>query len=173
MAKRKFTLTDKERGQLQQAYEVSKSRVARTRYQAVRLYGEGYPVLEIENIVGCRRSSIMEWCEEYRKNGVAGLVDKRVGGNSAKLTRLQIEDLSYRLRQYTPRDIFGPGASRYWTTPELARAIKKWYEVEFRSISSYLRMFWQCGFSYQKVEKVFKPRSERKVLDFEELVEKN
>src|SRR4051812_48145604 len=111
MAKRKFTLTDKARRELQQAYELSKEIGARTRYQSVRLYGEGYAVTEIEKITGCRRSSLMEWCREYQHNGAAGLVDKRVGGNSAKLSKLQIEDLSYRLRQYTPRDLFGSEAS--------------------------------------------------------------
>jgi hypothetical protein len=48
MAKRKFTLKDKERRQLIQAYELSKNIGARTRYQSVRLYGEGYAVSEIE-----------------------------------------------------------------------------------------------------------------------------
>jgi len=115
----------------------------------------------------------MEWCREYRQNGVQSLVDKRIGGNSAKLTRLQIEDLSYRLRQYTPRDLFGPDASQYWTILDLVRAIKKWYVVEYHSPSSYLRIFGLCDFSYQKVEKVYKPRSERKVLEFEEQTEKN
>jgi transposase len=173
MAKRKFTLTEKEQQQLRQAYELSKDILARTRYQAVRLYGEGYQVSEIEKITGCRRSSLMEWCQDYRKNGVQGLVDKRAGGNSAKLTKLQIEDLSYRLRQYTPRDLYGQEASPYWTAPDLVRVIKKWYDVEYRSLSSYLRIFQVCDFSYQKVEKVYKTRSELKVLDFEEQVEKN
>jgi transposase len=84
MAKRKFTLNEKERQQLKQAYEPSKDVGAGTRYQAVRLYGEGYSVTEIEEITGCRRSSLMEWCREYQKSDVQGLVDKRVGGNSAK-----------------------------------------------------------------------------------------
>ena len=173
MAKRKFTLTDKERRQLIQAYEMSKDVGARTRYKSVRLYGEGYSVSEIEEEMGCRRSSLMEWCREYVKNGVAGLVDKRVGGNSAKLTKLQIEDLSYRLQQYRPRDLFGPEASQYWTPQALSRVIQKWYQVEYRSPSSYYRIFELCNFSYQKVEKVYKSRSELKVLDFEEQVEKN
>jgi transposase len=173
MAKRKFTLTDKARRELQQAYELSKEIGARTRYQSVRLYGEGYAVTEIEKITGCRRSSLMEWCREYQHNGAAGLVDKRVGGNSAKLSKLQIEDLSYRLRQYTPRDLFGSEASTYWTAPDLSQVIKKWYGVEYRSPSSYLRLFGVCDFSYQKVEKVYKSRNELKALDFEEQVEKN
>ena len=173
MAKRKFTLTDREQQQLRQAYELSQDILARTRYQAVRLYGEGYAVSEIEKITGCSCSSLMEWCQDYRKNGVQGLVDKRVGGNSAKLTKLQLEDLSYRLRQYTPRDLHGPKGSLYWRVPDLVESIKKWYGVEYRSPSSYFRIFRICEFSYQKVEKVYKPRSELKVLDFEEQVEKN
>ncbi len=173
MAKRKFTLTEKERRELRQAYELSKNVGTRTRYQAVRLYGEGYPVAEIEAITGCARASLMGWCQDYRKNGVQSLVDKRVGGNSAKLTKLQVKDLGDRLRQYTPRELFGPEASQYWTVPDLARVIKKWYVVEYRSLSSYLRMFGLCDFSYQKVEKVYKPRSEQKVLVFGEQTEKN
>jgi len=173
MAKRKFTLTDKERQQLVRAYEASKNIGTRTRYQAVRLYGEGYAVCEIEKITGCSRTSLMEWCCEYRKNGVSGLVDKRVGGNSAKLSKLQLEDLSYRLRQYTPKDLFGAEASEYWSVSALSQVVRKWYEVEYRSPASYLHLFEACGFSYQKVEKVYKSRSEMKVLEFEEQVEKN
>jgi transposase len=173
MAKRKFTLNEKERQQLKQAYELSQDIGARTRYQSVRLYGEGYATAQIEEITGCRRSSLMEWCCEYQKNGVQGLVDKRVGGNSAKLSQLQLEDLNNRLRQYRPQDLFGPEAGAYWTPPDLARAIEKWYSVEYRSPSSHQRILGICGFSYQKVEKVFKPRSEQKVLEFDEQVEKN
>ncbi|MCI0609060.1 MAG: hypothetical protein L0Z71_08370 [Anaerolineae bacterium] len=52
MAKRKFTLSKEERKELLQAYRVCKEAGARTRYQAVRLYGEGYPEAEIEQITG-------------------------------------------------------------------------------------------------------------------------
>ncbi len=164
MAKRKFTLADKEQRALQQACELSKNAATRARYQAVRLHGTGCAVEEVMNITGCSRASLMEWCRDYRENGLPGLVDQRLGGNSARLSRLQIEELSHRLREYTPRDLFGPEASRYWTTPDLARAIQKWHGVQYRSLSSYLRIFGLCGFSYQKVEKVYQPRSEQKVL---------
>ena len=173
MRKRQFNLDEADEQALRVAYLNCRDGTTRTRYQAVRLYGAGYQVSEIEEITGCRRSSLMEWCQDYRKNGVQGLVDKRVGGNSAKLSKLQLEDLSYRLRQYTPRDLYGPKTSPYWTGPDLVRVIKKWYAVEYRSSSSYLRIFRVCDFSYQKVEKVYKLRSELKVLDFEEQVEKN
>jgi len=48
MAKRKFELTEQERTKLFQAYELCKDGPTRTRYQAVRLYGEGYDEKEIE-----------------------------------------------------------------------------------------------------------------------------
>ena len=52
MAKRKFRLTETERKGLLQAYRVCKDASTRIRYQAVRLYGEGYPEQEIEQITG-------------------------------------------------------------------------------------------------------------------------
>jgi transposase len=173
MAKRKFVLSEKERQDLIAAYALSENVGTRTRYQAVRLYGEGYAEAEIEKITGCSRTSLMEWCRAYREKRVQGLVDKRIGGNSAKLKKLQVEDLGYRLRQYTPRDLFGPEARAFWGVSALREAIKKWYQVEYRSYSSYLRLFETCDFSYQKVEKIYKPRNEMKVLEFEEQVEKN
>jgi transposase-like protein len=66
MAKRKFKLTEVERKELLKAYHVSKDASTRTRYQAVRLYGEGYAEKEIERITGCSRTSLMEWCRAYR-----------------------------------------------------------------------------------------------------------
>ena len=177
MAKRKFTLSDKERQQLVQAYEQSKNIGARTRYQAVRLYGEGYAVSEIEKIIGCRRSSLMEWCREYLKNGVQGLVDKRVGGNSAKLTKLQREGLQQKLQQYTPKELFGARAStadgQFWAVEDLAVLVREQHGVEYKSRGSYVSLLKFCGFSYQKTEKIFKSRSQVKVADFEEQLEKN
>jgi transposase len=118
----------------------------------------------------------MGWCRTYREDTLHGLVDKRAGGNSAKLTKFQIEDLSQRLHQYTPRDLFGfethSADGQFWTVEDFQRTVLKWYGVEYRSRSSCLRLLAVCGFSYQKTEKVFKPRSQVKVADFEEQLEK-
>jgi transposase len=177
MAKRKFKLTEQERNQLLQAYTLCKDATTRTRYQAVRLYGEGYHEEEIERITGCSRTSLMEWCRAFRADPTQGLIDKRAGGNSAKLNKMQVEELYQRLHQYTPRELFGPGASsadgQFWTVVDLAQAIKKWYGVEYRSRSSYTCLFERLEFSFQKAEKVFKPRNQLKVADFEEQLEKN
>ena len=89
MAKRKFKLTKAEQKELLQAYRHCKDAATRTRYQAVRLYGEGYAEAEIEQITGCSRTSLMEWCRAYREDPSQGLVDKRVGGTRAKLSKLR------------------------------------------------------------------------------------
>ena len=128
-------------------------------------------------ITGCSRTSLMEWCRAYREGGIEALVDKRVGGNRAKLKAAEIDDLGRRLRAYTPADLFGPTAAtvdgQFWTVPDLQRAAEQWYGVIYQSNSSYYRLFDLCGFSYQHPAKVFKSRSATKVAEFEEMLEKN
>ena len=177
MAKRKFNLTEAERKELLQAYRTCKNTATRTRYQAVRLYGEGYPVEEIMQITGCSRTSLMEWCRAYREDHAQGLVDKRAGGNHAKLNKLQIEELQQLLYQYTPRERLGPKActidGQFWSVEDLTLIIRERYGVEYQSRTSYSQLLHLCGFSYQKTEKVFKSRRETQVADFEEQLEKN
>ena len=177
MAKRKFKLTDEERKDLLKAYCASKDAGTRTRYQAVRLYGEGYAEKEIERITGCSRTSLMGWCRAYRADQAQGLVDHRTGGNSAKLNKLEIEALQQKLHQYTPKELFGTNASavdgQFWTVADLTRVVRDQYDVEYKSRTSYTSLLRLCGFSYQKSEKMFKSRSQSKVADFEEQLEKN
>ena len=177
MTKRKFKLAEAEGKELLRSYQVSKDAARRTRYQAVRLYGEGYREKEIERITGCSRTSLMEWCRAYRKDQSQGLVDKRVGGNSAKLSKLQLEELQQRLHQYPPKELFGARAStadgQFWTVEDLTHMVREQYGVEYKSRTSYTSLLSLCGFSYQKTEKIFKSRSQTQVADFEEQLEKN
>jgi len=176
MAKRKFKLTEAERKELVKAYQECKNAGTRTRYQAVRLYGEGYAEKEIEQITGCSRTSLMEWCRAYREDQSQGLIDQRAGGNRAKLSKLQIEELQQKLYQYTPKELFGARAStvdgQFWVVEDLTHVVREQYGVEYKSRTSYTSLLSLCGFSYQKTEKVFKSRSEAKVADFEEQLEK-
>ncbi|HEY66039.1 MAG TPA: helix-turn-helix domain-containing protein [Caldilineae bacterium] len=177
MAKRKFHLTEEQEQELKHAYHQSKDGPTWTRYQAVRLYGTGYSAKEVMEITGCSWSSLMKWCRVYRTAGVSGLVDKRVGGNRARLTEEQMQDLSLRLHQYKPRDLFGPEAAtpegEFWTVEDLQRAVRQWYGVSYRSRTSYYRLLRLCGFSYQRPAKVFRSRREAAVMAFEEALEKN
>jgi transposase len=177
MAKRRFQLTADQIQELISAYSQSRDGLARTRLQAVRLYGTGYPVKEIMDITGCSRTSLMEWCQHYRQLGFAALYDHRLGGNHAKLKPAQMAELRVRLQQYTPHDLFGSQTAtadgQFWTMEDLQQAVQRWYGVNYQSRSSYYRLFTLCGFSYQHPARVFKSRREADVLQFEERVEKN
>jgi transposase len=176
MARRRFQLTEAQVKELKRAYLDCKHGPTRTRYQAVRLYGTGYPVKEVMDITGCSRTSLMDWCRIYQAEGPAGLVDKRRGGNRAKLKPAQIEELRTHLHQYTPANLFGTTAAtadgQFWTVGDLQRAVQQWYGVCYQSRTSYLRLFALCDFSRQRPAKTYKSRSEAKVLEFEEQLEK-
>lgn len=70
----------------------------------------------------------MLWCRTYRTGGIAALDDQRVGGNSAKLTRDQVSNLSRKLRQYAPRSLFGPTTGtadgRAWSVAALRQSVQ-------------------------------------------------
>ena len=177
MAKRQYQLTEAEVNELIGAYAQSKDGPTRTRYQAVRLYGMGYPVEQIMAITGCGRTRLMEWCIAYREHGLNGLIDKRAGGNNAKLSHEQIDQLRERLHTYTPRQVLGETtfteSGQFWTVEDVQRALKHWYQVEYRSRSSIWQLLDTCGFSYQRPRKVFKSRRAADVRAFEEQFEKS
>jgi transposase len=177
MAKRKFHLTQAQENELQSAERHSKDGMTKTRYQAVRLYGKRYAVAEIMAITGCSRPSLMEWCRTYRQEGVAGLIDKRKGGNHALLSAVEIEEVQRQLHNYTPVQLFGPAASssdgQFWTVAELARLVQQRFGVVYQSRTSYYTLFEKCGFSRQRPGAPYRSRSQLQVSEFEDRLEKN
>jgi transposase len=117
----------------------------------------------------------MGWCRIYREQGIAGLVDKRKGGNRAKLTSAQIDELGHKLEHYTPAQVLKAQGftSEYWSVESLRCAVHEWYGVTYQSRTSYYTLFDSCGFSCQRPAKVYKSRSETKIAEFEEQLEKN
>jgi transposase len=123
MATRHFQLTPEQSCALQTAYLHCQDADTKTRYQAVRLYGNGYPVVQIMDITGCSRTSLLDWCRLYRTHGLVGLLDHRIGGNSAKLTTDQIEAIQQTIHRYTPAQRLGKdacvGGGQFWTVADL------------------------------------------------------
>src|SRR6266851_8439 len=129
MAKRRFEVREEQAKELQRAYRKSSDGIERTRYHAVRLYGQQYAVQEICQITGCNRTSLMEWCRKYRRQGVAGLHDHRGGPVRAKLSQPQVQEVADKLRVYRPRDVLGQdthtASGEHWTIPDLAQALER------------------------------------------------
>ena len=176
--KRHFQLTEQQQQELMIAYEECASGPTRTRLQAVRLYGSGYPVETIQEITGSPRRTLLRWCRQYRLQGAASLADKRLGGNRAFLRDEQLDDLRHKLHQYRPIDVLGSAdvttaSGQHWTIPDLKRALQRWQGVVYQSTSSYRVLFKRCGFSYQRTARVFRSHSASQVADFEEQLEKN
>lgn len=177
MGKQRFQITEDDQAELRRAYREARDADTRTRYQAVWLYVEGYPVVEISQITGCHRSSLMEWCQKYREGGIGGLEDHRGGPQRAKLNEEQMKAMRELLHEYTPHNLLGfethTVSGQYWTVEDVAQVVEKRYGVRWESRTSYQRLLATCGFSYQRSEKVYKSRQERAVMEFEALVEKN
>ena len=177
MRQRTFHLTDEAARALLAVERATDDGAYRTRLQAVRLYGLDYTPAQITDIAGCPRSTLLLWCRLYREGGTAALADHRGGGNSAKLSREQVADLSGKLRLYTPRSLFGPDTAtsdgQAWTLADLRRAVQEWYGVTYQSVVSYYTLFKRCDYSFHQPTKVFKSRNEAAVMEFETLLEKN
>lgn len=178
MAKRQFQLTEKQNRELRSAYENCADGPLRTRLQAVRLYGNGWSVADIQEIVSCSHRSLLRWCQKYHANGLDALDDRRNGGNRALLSKAQIAEIREKLHDYRPIDILGPGnvatpEGVYWSVDDLQQALQLWYGVTYRRPTSYHQLLKRCGFSYQRPARVYRSRSARKVAEFEEQLEKN
>lgn len=172
MRRERFQLNTEQIEELWQAFKASRDGQLRTRLLALRLYGTGYSIGEVLHITGCSRTSLMDWSRLYKEKGVSGLLDRRRGGNRAKLTAEQIEELKERLNRETPRDVLGQetagSGGRFWTVEDLRLALEKWFHVVYESRSSYLRLFDLCGFSYRRSIRAFVLKSKTKAdLDME------
>ncbi len=177
MRKQAFELTQEQIDELQGAYQHCDEARTTLRYQAVRLYGSGYSTQEVMNITGCSRTSLLEWCRAYRRYGVAGLVDQRSGGNSAKLCASELERLQMQLHQYKPNQLFARGEytgnGEFWHVLDLAQLLQCEYDVRYQSKNSYRNVLKRCGLSCQRPAQHYQSRSETKVMVFEEELEKN
>ena len=177
MNKRKFQLTPEQINELQGAYQQCSDGAMKMRCQAVRLYGSGYAAAEVLQITGCSRRRLLAWCRNYRAAGVAGLVDRRVGGNSAKLSGCALEAVQAQLHQYCPNQLLRSdeyrGSGEFWTVSELAIWLEREFDVVYRSPTSYRNVLKRCGLSRQRPARQYKSRSEAKVMTFEEQLEKN
>jgi transposase len=177
MAKRKFTLTTTEVVRLKAAYHQSKDGNFSKKVLAVRLYGTGHPTESILDLVGCSRTSLMEWVQKYQLYGLDGLKDSRQGGNHFKLTKAEKATIKDQVHQYSPQQLLGPecatSSGAHWTAADLKLLIYQQYEVIYKSPASYWTLLTECGLSYQRTEKIFKSKSAIKQADFEEQLEKN
>jgi len=177
MSKRELELTEQALTELWIAEESTKDPKTQRRLQAVRLYGQGRPMADIELIVGCDKRSVMRWCAKYREQGVSGLASQWRGGNNAKLSDQQRQEVKAKLHQYRPDQVLSPevriSRGAYWTVSDLRLAVVEWYGVSWQSETSYRTLLHECDFSLQRPAKLYRQRPDEQTLaDFEAALEK-
>src|SRR4030067_282970 len=102
MAKRQFQLSESEVQAFRQAEQQTRAVHELKRLQAVRLYGTGASMSEILNLVSCGESSVRQWAQHYRAQGIDALRSHWRGTNANKLTPEQRADLRGRLLANRP-----------------------------------------------------------------------
>lgn len=177
MARRQFVLSEDEVAGLQRAEAETHEVRALKRLQAVRLYGTGYAVADIRNVVSCSWRALMEWCQAYRAQGVSGLHSHWQGDNALKLSRVQRAELKAKIHAYRPDQVIAPdlriSQGQFWTVSDLKIVVQRWYTVTYQGESSYRRLLHECGLSQQQTERQYRSRAdEQTVADFEALLEK-
>ena len=78
-------LSEPERAELEQAAKAARRVRQWRRYQAILLLGQGKPVLEVSQALGCSRASVYQWHRAWRAGGVAGLAEGRHTGRRRTL----------------------------------------------------------------------------------------
>jgi transposase len=120
---------------------------------------------------------LLAWSRAYQQHGIGGLIDGRVGGNSAKLNAAQLEEIQGKLHLYRPNQLLRAdeysGNGEFWGTGTLATLLERDYQVVYRSANSYRNLLRRCEFSRQRPATQDKSRNEDKVASFEEELEKN
>lgn len=177
MAKRQFELTAEEIEAFRQREGETNDTYELRRLQAVRAYGSGIGIQQIVAVIDCHEDSVRHWARQYRADGLSGLESNWASQNAAKLSLAEKQDLAERLKSYHPDQVIPPEQrveqGRFWTVSDLQIVLTEWYDVTYRSESSYRRLLHECGFSYQRTEQVYRSRPDEQArADFEAELEK-
>ena len=177
MAKRQFILTETEVNDLRRAEDQTANVRELKRLQAVRLYGTGQPMGEIEALLGCSWRALMDWVQRYRAEGGSGLGSKYTGQNAARLSREQRQAIADKLNHYRPDQLMAPvlrlSQGQFWTVSDLKIMVEEWYGVSYQSDTSYRSLLHASRFSLQQPESRYRSRpDDLTVADFEAELEK-
>jgi len=172
MRTRALRLTEAEVAALKQAEQETKRPSELRWMQAVRLFGSGMAVEQVMEVTGLSERTIQRQAARFREEGIAGLRERRVGGNRALLTDQQRAELAAKLHQYRPVDL-KVSERIYWTVSDLAVVVEQWYGVVYKALDGYYDLLHASGLSLQRSTKVYRHRpSAAALVEFEAELEK-
>jgi len=153
------------------AYKQAKKGREKERLHALWLLARGYKRREVQEIVGVSKQSLGSWVTTYGKQGIDGMKEKPQPGNHHKLTKEQKETIKELITTKTPEEAGLEG--KFWDTEQLKKLVRKKFEIQYTSYSSYYELFKFCGFTYHKPDKVNKKQTLSSKEAFEEKLKKD
>ena len=127
------------------AMKSTKNRRMFERYQAVKLYIEGYLIIQIAEIIGRNRVTVSTYIHRYLSEGISGLDIQFSQGRPSFLTESQKQQVKQVVSECRPEDVGFP-AEMNWTCPLLAEWIKQQFKVQYGD-RGVLRLLKELGFS--------------------------
>lgn len=134
------------------------------RAQAVIMIDKGKNIDDITELTGLKRSQIFNLRSLYLKEGLGAIEDKKKKQPKKILTKNQQKEIIETVKNKAPNecdDYFTK--CEYWTTGVLGEYIKREYNVEYKSKTSYYLLFHQAKFTYHKPGRVYEKHDPQEV----------
>lgn len=138
---------------LEKAFKNEKQTKQKTIYQAVWLLAKGWQRKKVSEIVGLSPDRIRQLVTDYHKGGLVNLHLKAQPGNNHVLTRQQKEYIRGLITTRTPAQL-GLGENN-WSINLLKFLVEKEFDLTYKDLDSYRRLFIWCGFSFHKAKQLW------------------
>ncbi len=115
----------------------------------------------ITGLTGYKRKQIFNLRKNYLKDGIETIKDKRKKQPKELLTKKQRQEVIEILKNKKPKDYNYD--SDYWTTGILGYLLERWYNVKYKSKTSYYLIFREAKFTYHKPGRQYHQKDEKEV----------
>ena len=136
------------------------------RYDAIRLYHDGYRRWQIAEVLQISENSVGDYICKYEKEGIEALILKKQPGKPRKLTEQQENELFTIITTQTPEES-GLGVFANWTAPLACNLVKNRYGAEF-SERGMRNLFERIGLSYTRPTYKLKKADPEKQQEFKQ-----
>lgn len=131
------------------------------RSQAILLIDKGTDYQTITTLTGYHRRQIFDLRKNYLNQGIKAIKDKCKKQFKELLTKKQRTEIIEILTTKAPKEY--DYDSEHWTTGILGDFIKRRYNIEYKSKTSYYLIFKQAKFTYHKPGRQYHQKDEKEV----------
>lgn len=146
---------------------MSIQQLEKRRRKAMALVHRGKPFRWIAQRLGASLSSVVRWCQAYRKQGLKGLKPRPSPGRPSLLSPHQKESLKKRLLKGALADGY---STELWTLKRIGKLIEKHYGVKYAQIGVWWLLVHDLGWSCQKPERRALQRNEDDIAHWKKAV---